>query len=112
LCIIQRPFSVAPCQTLISRFATFAWLYHPRRRLRLPLARPLALQLQLAHGGGQRPPFAQQLHALRPQRTGVRLRRLQPRVQLAPLARAPAAPFLSVRRIAGGKGIRRRGGRE
>jgi hypothetical protein len=23
--IVQGPFSVAPCQTLISRFATFAW---------------------------------------------------------------------------------------
>jgi hypothetical protein len=28
LSIIRGPFSVAPCQTLVSRFATFASLYH------------------------------------------------------------------------------------
>ena len=50
--IIQGPFSVAPCQTLISRFATFASPYHScmetqqERALPLDAASMYAAQLE------------------------------------------------------------------
>jgi hypothetical protein len=31
MCLVQGPFSVAPCQTLIDRFATFSPLYDQYR---------------------------------------------------------------------------------
>jgi hypothetical protein len=36
--IIQGPFSIAPCQTLISRFATFSSLYGSKNRVYPPRA--------------------------------------------------------------------------
>jgi hypothetical protein len=56
LSIFQGPFSVAPCQTLISRFATFASPYvagdqYRATETRIPQAGTLTLVFEPADGG-------------------------------------------------------------
>ena len=52
--IIQGPFSVAPCQTLVSRFATFSSLYRESRSTDLLSGRwaPVLIRLRVFGGAG------------------------------------------------------------